>query len=432
MATITLDTAIDWSTPASSDIETAITEAGVNGTVLFPAGEYRITEPIVPLAGQTLAGEGYESTILRIDFAAIDNFANMSLIRKNESSGVTLNPGVTVVGFTIDGGRDQCGRPNYETGPDCPYGAGGGVSLGIGWTLSRCRLTNLNGAKTGCFGAHGARIEYCVWDNDDGGTGGDQDNIGGGGVTNLWLVGNTFAENCAGSGIDITTGADIHLINNKIGYRSLILEGIQGAEVRANLIYRSAVDSDAGGINIKSNTAYASAEQAGAWCSTDVVVEGNTIINSYNPGIVVSSTWDDKGPGDTYDAGRYGQSKGIVVRDNTVVSPYGLGIYAGGQDRARADSHVAIYQNIIVDPREATAGLGNEWNSGAGYFACAGVGVGSGNQLLVANNRVLRTSTDSAQAIAVVDGARGGSSKVTSTRAYQNSVSTVADTAAPT
>ena len=421
MPTVTVSAATDWSTSASAAITAAITAAGVDGTVYFPAGVYRITEPIVPLAGQTLLSDSHMATTLRIDFAAVNNFLNMALIRKNEVGGVVVNPGVTVRGLCIDGGRSQCGRPNYETGPDCPYGAAGGIALGVSWLVSRCRITNVNGAKTGCFGAHDSRLEYNLWDNDGGGTGGDQDNIGGGGVVHLEIVGNVFAENCAGSGIDITTGGDLLIEGNRLGYRSLILEGIQGAVIRGNTVYRSSVDADAGSINVKSNTAYASAEQAGAWCSRDVLIERNTVINSWSPGIIVSSTWDDKGPGDVKDGGRYGKARGIQIRDNLVVNPLGLGVYLGGQDRARTVAHAVVDGNEVISPRAGTSGNGSEWSSGLGYLACAGVGLGSGDGVVVTNNRTLRY-TGSSAAVAFVNGARLGSSTVRNTRDAGNSV----------
>lgn len=432
MATVVVSAPTDWSSSASAAIAAAVTAAGVGGTLVFPPGAYRITEPIVPLAGQTLVGDNYAATTLRIDFGAIANFPGMSLIRKSEAGGVVTNPGVSVVGLTIDGGRSQCGRPNPTSaddpigyGPDCPEGWAGGVSLGVSWLVSRCRLTNINGPKTGCFGAHDSRIEYCRFDNDGGGTAGVEDNIGGGGVTHLELIGNVFAENCWGSGIDITTGGDLIMEGNVIGFRSLILEGIQGAVIKRNVIHRSTQDTDAGSINIKSNTQYGSAQQAGAWCSRDVLIEDNTVINSYSPGIIISSTWDNKGPGDALDGGRYGQARGIVVRNNTVISPRGLGVTLIGQDRARSVRHAEIEGNLVINPRQATGGDGTEWSSGVGYFKCGGVGLGSGDGVVIARNTVLRTSSSEAVAVAVQNGARQSSVSPKNTHMTGNKVVTL-------
>ena len=191
-------------------------------------------------------------------------------------------------------------------------------------------------------------------------------------------------------------------------------------------MYWATQDVDAGGINIKSNTAYGSATVAGAWCSRDFLIENNVVVNSYSPGIIVSSTWDDKGPGDgVKDAGKYGQARNIYVRNNTVICPYGLGIYAGGQDRARVDRHIEVVGNTIIDPRAGTAGTGAEWNSGAGHFACAGVGLGSGNFVQIVNNRVIRTSSSVSSAVAVVNGARGGTPTVKNSRLGNNVVVTL-------
>ena len=430
MATVILNAATDWSTSASTALDNAKTAAGVGGTIIIPPGIYRLTQPFSPLAGQTLLGQSYLTTVLRCDFSAIANFAGTSMVRKYEPppESAVVNPDVSVIGLCIDGGRSQCGRPtatgtnNEEAyGADCPEGAAGGISLGSGWLVSRCRITNVNGPKTGCFGSNNARIEYCVWDNDDGGTGGQEDNLGGGGCVDLQIVGNVFKANCAGSGIDITTGARLLVEDNEIAFRSLIMEGIQGGIIRRNVVYRATQDADAGSINIKSNTAYGSATIAGAWCSRDFVIENNVVVNSYSPGIIISSTWDDKGPGDgVKDAGKYGQARGIYVRHNTVVRHFGLGIYAGGQDRARVDRHIEIVENTIIDPRAGTAGTGAEWNSGAGHFACAGIGLGSGNFAQIIGNRVIRTSSAVSSSVAVVNGARGGTPTVKNTRLGDN------------
>ncbi len=408
----------NWEVDSHPIIAAAITEAGAGGTVVLSAGDFKITEPIVPLSGQTIVGAGMLSTNIIIDFSHILNFPNMSAIRKNEVAGTCVNPDVTVSNLCINGGRSQSGFDNYVTDPVlCPYGYGGGVSLGVNWTVTYCRVTNVNGPKMGCFEAHGSRIEYCLWDNDNGGTGGDQDNIGGGSVSGLQIVKNVFKENCAGSGIDITTGSNIYIRGNSIGFRSLILEGIQGGVVKDNIVYRSTVDQDAGSINIKSNSAYASAQQAGAWCSKNIVVESNTVVNSYSPGIIISSTWDDKGPGDALDAGKYGKASGIVVRGNSVYDAYGLGIYVGGQDRAIEQGHCELESNSIYNLRQATAGLGDEWNSGSGHFKMSGVGIGSGNGVIVQDTSVVKTKSAYLDPVNVVqDGARGGSNTAKSTR----------------
>lgn len=430
MGTITLSAPTDWSSSASTAIAAAIIAAGVGGAIYFPPGIYRITEPIVPLAGQTLYGDAYSTTILRIDFSAVLNFPTKSLVFKNVVGGVLQNPYVSVRGLTIDGGRNQSGRPNPTSkedplgyGADCPYGYAGGISLGVGWVVSKCRITNINGPKTGCFSAHDARIEYCRFDNDNGGTAGVEDNIGGGSVTRLELIGNEIAPNCWGSGIDITTGGDLRIVGNRIGFRSLILEGIRGAVVQDNVIYREVQDSDAGSINIKSNTQYASAELSGAWCSTDVKVIGNTVVNSNVPGIIINSTWDDKGPGDAKDGMRYCQAKGIEVHDNTIIRPLGLGVFAGGQNRARASKHLVVDNNLIIDPRQGTGGDGTEWSSGVGYFKTSGVGLGSGDGVVITRNTVLRTSSNSAAvASPVINGARAASQTPINTVIVGNSV----------
>ena len=424
MAVVTLVAPNSWTVNSSPTIAAAIVQAGPNGTIVFGPGTFKITEPIVPLAGQVLVGAGMLATTIIVDFSYVSNFPNMSMIRKNQVNGVCVNPKVTVKDLCVDGGRSQCGRPSATGnnrpeayGADCPYGYAGGISLGVAWLVSRCRITNVNGPKTACFEAHNSRIEYCLWDNDNGATGGEEDNIGGGGASGLQFVGNTFKENCVGSGIDITTGSNILIDRNMVGFRSIIIEGVIGGTISNNIVARSVRDSDAGSINVKSNTAYGSAQQAGAWCSRNIVIENNIIVNSYSPGIIVSSTWDDKGPGDALDAGRYGKASGIVIRGNIISDAFGLGIYVGGQDRAIKPAHAKIESNTVINLRQASAGLGDEWNSGAGHFKLSGVGIGSGDGVVVQNTSVLKTKAAYPNPVNVVQaGARGGSNVVKNTR----------------
>lgn len=284
MATVTVAGDPTGATVSSVAISTAISAAGVGGTVIFPAGTFLIDGPIYPLTGQTLIGQGIDVTTLRIKFSAILNFPYLSMLQ-----GINTNPNVTVQDVTLNGGRSDVALADrvYDA-TTCPYGYGGGVSADIGWLVQRCRFTNINAYKVGVFGSHGATVADCIFDQIKkpwdavAPTSGDPDNIGGGqGACGVSLLRNFMDKTCVGSGIDITNGCHFRFIDNEIQIYSLILEGLSFSEVRGNRV------SGGGNINIKPNTGYDSCMTNGMIMPNNIVIADNYIIGANSPGIVV-------------------------------------------------------------------------------------------------------------------------------------------------
>lgn len=223
--------------------------------------------------------------------------------------------------------------PIETTAVSCSDGWAGGISLTVGWTVRRVRFTNINGHKCGTFGSHGATVEDCVWDNlgnnEDPAypaTSGERDQIGGGaGVTDLTIRRCYFDPSCVGSGIDLTQGRRVLIEDCRIHAFSLIFEGINDFMVRGNYIGLLGAEGGGGNINIENNS------------TIDCKFGGVAII---------------------------GNTAGAKTMKDTII-----------HNRC---------QNVIA----GTAGLGDEWNSGAGMFQPFGVAIMIGTGDVIFGNSV--------------------------------------------
>lgn len=413
-------------TASDAAFDAAIEAAGIGGRINIAEGTYLISNPIIPQQQQILSGNGIDSTVLRLDIENIDNFPFLALIQgiAETGGGYTANPGVTIQDLTINGGRSgavytDAGKPGGKTTGDqvedgvydtvsCPDGYGQGISLKYGWTVQRVRFTNINGHKCSVFAAQGATIRDCVWDNagnDEAegfpSTSGERDQIGGGaGITDLLIERCVFKPDCVGSGIDITQGTRVTIRDCSIYAFSLILEGVIDFEVSGNYLGPlGGVEGTGGGgnINIKPNTQYNSSvwadyptntiPGAGAYQARDGVVRGNAVVSSTGaPGILINYTNSSKSGFPLYVAG--GNN---IIENNSIIGPLYLGILIlGNTTGAKVDPDI-IRDNTVIDVIPGSAGLGDEYNSGAGYFEAAGVGIMIGVDDKVYGNRVIET-----------------------------------------
>jgi|JI10StandDraft_1071094.scaffolds.fasta_scaffold51486_3 hypothetical protein len=432
-------------TSSDAAFTAAMTAAGVDGQVDIGPGTFLISSPILPLAGQILSGDGIDSTILRLDIDNIANFPFLALIQgiAETGGGFTANPGVTVQDLTINGGRSgavytEAGKPPgkttgaqvenslYDT-VSCPDGYGQGISLKYGWTVQRVRFTNINGHKCSTFSSHGATIRDCVWDNAGNdedpafpSTSGERDQIGGGaGVTDLLIERCVFKPDCVGSGIDITQGTRVVIRDCSVYAFSLILEGVIDFEVSGNYLGPlGGVGGTGGGgnINIKPNTQYNSSvwadyptntvPGAGAFQARDGVVSGNTIVASTGaPGVIINYTDNSKTGFPLYVAG--GNN---IIENNSIIGPLYMGVLVvGNTSGAKSDPDI-IRNNRVFDVIPGTAGLGTEYNSGAGYFEACGIGISIGVDDKIYGNTVYETRSSPPEVHVIHVGGRSQSS----------------------
>lgn len=400
--------------PSSDAIEAARDLAGVGGTVVLPAGTWRISRPIIPLEGQTWRGQGIDVTIVRADVGnSIANFPSLAMFQGISATafGNTENHNVIIEDLTVNGGRSEArytdeGKPEgkvtgeqvedrlYDT-VSCPDGWAGGISLTVGWTVRRVRFTNINGHKCGTFGSHGATVEDCVWDNlgnDEDpaypATSGERDQIGGGaGVTDLTIRRCYFDPSCVGSGIDLTQGRRVLIEDCRIHAFSLILEGINDFMVRGNYIGPLGAEGGGGNINIKSNAAYASSLVAGAYQPRNGTVRDNVIVGATGaPGVVINYSDHSRTGFPLYVSG----GNNLIENNSTIDCKFGGVAIIGNTAGAKTMKDTIIHnrcQNVIA----GTAGLGDEWNSGAGMFQPFGVAIMIGTGDVIFGNSVHET-----------------------------------------
>lgn len=413
--TVTLTGADATGTVSASDaIDAAKAAAGIGGTVNIPPGTYRISRPIIPLEGQTWVGAGIDTTVVRCDLgASIANFPTLAMFQgiAATSAGNTANHGVTVQDLTINGGRSEArytetGKPPgkvtgaqvedrlYDT-VSCPDGWAAGIALTVGWTVRRVRFTNINGHKCGAFAAHGALIEDCIWDNFGNNeppgypaTSGERDQIGGGaGVTGLTIRRCIFDPSCVGSGIDLTQGSYVSIEHCRIYAFSLILEGVTEFRLENNYIGPLGGLGGGGNINIKSNCQYQSSLTAGAYQPRDAVIQGNTVVGSTGaPGIVINYSDHSRTGFPLYIPG----GNNLIAHNSTSGCRFGGVAIIGNTPHAKTDRDVII-GNHCENPVPGTAGLGNEWNSGAGMFQPFGVGIMIGTDDVIVGNHTWET-----------------------------------------
>ena len=428
-------------TSSSAAFAAAINAAGVNGTIIIGAGRFRISQPIIPKAGQTLQGQGIDTTIIQIQTAALGTaaFAGLAAIQgiAVTANGNDLNPGVTVRDLTVDGGRwgalwtaqgiadwnaahptelvdvgdvgTQVPDRHYDT-TTCPDGNGQGISCKVGWTVERVRFTSINGFKCAAFGAHGTTIKDCVWDNDgtegaNTGNAGEKDQIGGGsGVIGLTIDGIVIMPNCVGSGIDITQGQEVVIRNSFIHSYTLILEGVQDFTIENNYIGPvGGVGGEKGGnqsINIKPNTQYRSSYTAnyptntlpgaGAFMPKGGRIIGNTVVEStLGPGISVIYTNNGYSGFPFYCPGG-----GILIEGNTIISPERAGIAIVGNAPNGKVLPDIVRNNTIIDVIPLyNAGVQTTWTPGVGVWESCGIAIGIGSGDTVEGNTIIDTRT---------------------------------------
>lgn len=276
----------------SNAFEAAFSAASAGDTVMIPAGNFQITNSIIPKAGVILAGAGRDSSTIQY-IGTTTNF----LIRLRDSSN-----NIELTGFTLDGLNGEH--------------AGDGISVGgtHGHYIHDLRVRNLI-SPSSQFGSHGI---YAVWDMDDSRIEnnefldiGKEDYFGGGirlaaGSENNLIVNNTV-RNTGRGGIFLDHSTDNIIRNNTISGSGLAKEGL-GIEVwgeshRAivednNIDHWLSIDSS-NFVAVRRNTVTATdgtvkfigVELAGG---SDIIITNNTVGRGNQIGFSVSNSVDKK------------------------------------------------------------------------------------------------------------------------------------------
>ncbi|MFI1991638.1 carbohydrate binding domain-containing protein [Actinoplanes sp. NPDC020271] len=407
--------------PAVLDAANNVVTPATTATVFLGEGTYRVGKVLKLPANVNLRGRGITATTVSMITANNVNFNYASIISwdfNHQIAGATSNlvSDLTVNGNCREGAgqpvpSDMPGRPGEfcdfrgADGKAASTNSGGGVSAGDNWTVRQVRFTNLEYFKVWVGnGVTNVRIVDNRFDNWGGAESGDEDNVGGGSRNDGVIVEyNQFDKTIRGNSFDFTNAIRTTVRNNVVRsdgtiatarkdkslYGNMYFEGIQQAAVTDNVLWGAQ-------IALKSNSLYAhSGENKDITNPRDSIVSGNRISYSGETGISVTyddykdgpnasnlgqpGSWTDKStPTDAFHVVRLGGNN--VVRDNVIEYTGRSGIMVNGSYASAKNAADTIAGNVV---HNAGWGGSTVYDSGAGYFDTAGIGlsIGVGDQV---------------------------------------------------
>ncbi|MFI7602529.1 hypothetical protein [Actinoplanes sp. NPDC049681] len=411
-------------TPAVLDASGAVVTPAVPATVLLKQGTYRLSQPLVLPLNVNLRGAGIALTTVRMISANAANFNYGFLITwkydKIEHPGTSnLVSDLTVNGNCREGAGDPVpadlpGRP----GALCDFrasdtagalnNAGGGIAVGNHWTVRQVRFTNLEYFKVWVGdGVKDVHITDNRFDNWGGAESGGEDNVGGGSRNDSVVVEyNQFDKTIHGNSFDFTNAIRTTIRNNsvrsdgtvtdarpdKAPSGNMYLEGLVQATVADNTLWGAQ-------ISVKTNAGYDhSGENKDITNPRDTVISGNHI--SYPTGVGISLVYDDYKDSDgtlgtaddNWDHSSTSSSDHIVrtggnnvIRDNVVEYANRSGILVNGSYEAAKSLPDTITGNTVTN-----SGWGGStvYDSGAGLFDTAGIGLSIGTGDRISGNAI--------------------------------------------
>ncbi|MEU7907183.1 hypothetical protein [Actinoplanes sp. NPDC049118] len=398
--------------PAVVAADGAVLTPARTATVLLGEGTYRLTNGLRLPPNVDLRGAGIAATSLVMDPTVNwKNFAYSFLVRpsdKKEAGSANLVADLTVNGNcrTGAGAPEPAGLPgrpaqvcDFRTTLGAHTNTGGGIAAGDRWTVRQVRFTNLEYFKLWVSGTTGVRVTDNRFDNWGGAESDGEDNIGGGGRNDGTVIeGNQFDATIRGNSFDFTNAIRTTVRDNVVHtvpavaaargvaeYGNMYFEGVVAATVTGNVL-------EGAHIVLSSNAAYShTGPNKDITQPRDTLVAGNRILDSLTVGVAVGyddyldadgtpgtpGGWADASTSATDHLVRLGGNN--VIRDNTVVRPRqsGIIVYGSAQAKDAADT--------IVGNRVVNAGFGGStsYNTGAGWFDTAGIGlsVGTGDSI---------------------------------------------------
>nr|WP_306206813.1 glycosyl hydrolase family 28-related protein [Actinoplanes sp. RD1] len=430
-------------------------------TVALQEGTYQLSKGLRLPPNVSLRGAGIAKTVLLAD--PTSNWKNWSysfIVRPTDdkvAGSSNLVSDLTVNGNCRTGAGDfddatMPGRPgelcDFRTTLGASTNTAGGISAGDRWTVRQVRFTNLEYFKLWINYATGVRIVDNRWDNRGGAESGDEDNIGGGGRNDGTVIeNNQFDATINGNSFDFTNAIRTVVRGNIVRttpavakargvdeYGNMYFEGVVGGTVSGNTLEGSH-------IVLKSNAGYAhTGNNKDVTNPRDMVVTGNTILDSHTVGVAVAyddytdadgttgtlGGWDDFSSVDTDHVVRAGGNN--VVRDNVIERSGETGIIVYGMTGTK-NAADTITGNRIVD-----AGFGGStaYSTGAGYFDTSGIGLSVGAKDVISGNTIIDDQAHPTTWYGVQLGVRKGSAKPTYTTVTGNTTSGVIGSAVRT
>ncbi|MFC3537621.1 hypothetical protein [Couchioplanes azureus] len=408
--------------PAVLDAGGAVRTPARPATVLLSAGTYRLSRGLQLPPNVNLRGRGLRHTTVSMITANWQNFTYGYLIswdfHTRQAGSSNLVADLTVNGNCREGAgapirRNLPGRPGAYCdfrGPDgslASTNAGGGIAVGDRWTVRQVRFTNLEYFKVWVGdGVRDVRLVDNRFDNWGGAESGDEDNVGGGSRNDSVVVEyNQFDKTIHGNSFDFTNAIRTTVRRNTVvsdgavaaarGERwssgNMYLEGLVQATVADNVLHGAQ-------ISLKTNGGYEhSGENKDITNPRDSVVSGNRISYPGEAGIVVvyddyrdaddttgtTGGWNDKSTVDTDHIVRPGGNN--VIRDNVVQYAGRSGILVLGSYAHAKDAPDTITGNLV---RNSGWGGSTGYDTGAGFFDTAGIGLSIGDGDRVYGNTV--------------------------------------------
>ncbi|MFI5930955.1 hypothetical protein [Actinoplanes sp. NPDC051494] len=412
-----ITTAATKTRPAVVAADGTVTTAAITATVRVPAGTYRLTKGLNVPVNVNVRGAGINATMLVVDPTVNwKNFSYGFLLRRSDtkeagSSNLISDLALNGNCRTGAGAFDQSTLPG-KPGRPCDFLAttgagpntGGGVSVGDRWTVRQVRFTNFEYFKVWVHGSTGARIVDNRFDNRGGAESDGEDNIGGGGRNaNTVIENNQFDATANGNSFDFTnaigtvvrtnvvfTTPEVAAARGVLEYSNMYFEAVIGATVTGNTL-RGAH------IVLKSNEGYGhTGPNKDITNPRDTLVANNTILDSATVGIGIGYSdytdadgtagtpggWNDS----STDAGDHVVRLGgnNIIRDNVIERSRETAILVYGSAATKNAG------DVITGNRILNAGFGGStaYNTGAGRFDTAGIGVGVGTGDAVYGNSI--------------------------------------------
>lgn len=334
-------------------LQAALDATSPGDEVRLPPGVFLLAHPLRVPPGVVLAGAGMDATTLRLAPGSFANFGYDFLVRPSEAP-TDSDPPTGVRDLGLDGNRRSGGAsPNQ----------GGGMKLADRWIVSDVRFGDLNYFKLWIKDTTGPTVRRVVIEDPADGASGDNDNVGGGGNTDLTLEDIVVGARTDGNAVDLLNSTRLQLRRLRAVRGSVYLEGTVDGTIEDNVL-------EEGSLVLQTDVAYGSSTRV--WNPRGNTVRGNTVEDAARIGIAVRYD-DDHDKGLPVDAG--GNN---AVEGNTVRRPGRLGIAVFGADDVAKAAPDMIHGNLVEDvlsPAPYT------YNTGYGSFrdACIGLSIGAGD-----------------------------------------------------
>ncbi|MDI6100213.1 glycosyl hydrolase family 28-related protein [Actinoplanes sp. NEAU-A12] len=435
-------TAAGRTVPAVVAADGSVTTPATTATVLLSAGTYRLTKGLVLPPNVNLRGAGIGATTLLLDPTLNwRNFSYSFLIRAadtKQAGSTNLVSDLTVNGNcrTGAGAFDDAVLPgspaqicDFRTALGAHANTGGGISAGDRWTVRQVRFTNFEYFKLWINGTTGVQALDNRFDNRGGAESDGEDNIGGGGRNaDTVIQHNQFDATINGNAFDFTNAIRTTVRDNVVlttpavaaargvsEYGNLYFEGVVGATATGNHL-------EGAHIVLKSNSDYShTGNNKDVTEPRDSLVAGNTILDSATVGVAVAyddyldadgtagtpGGWNDSSTVTTDHIVRPGGNN--IVRDNVIERSRQSGILVYGSTAAK-NAADTVSGNRIVN-----AGFGGSttYNTGAGWFDTAGIGLSVGSHDAIHGNTVVDDQATPTTWYGVHVGARKAASRPT-------------------